>query len=182
MRRILGTLVGAVLLAGAVWGATRAVYDRDYAQDRAEIEDLQSRYLFALNWQDPVLYANTFAPDGVLVWAGGTVTGREAIVEEMKEAKEVDARAAAGMAPVRPARRRHFISNLVLRIDGERATARAYWFEFNNDMRDRRPYLGAYGHYQDELRRIDGRWLFTRRQIFNEQRDDMVATDVNPAW
>jgi len=182
MRKIAMTFIGAVLLAGAVWGATRAAYERDYAQDRAEIEDLQSRYLFALNWQDPALYASTFAPDGVLVWAGGTVTGREAIIEEMQEAKEVDARAAAGVAPLRPARRRHFISNLVLRIDGERATARAYWFEFNNDMRDRRPYLGAYGHYQDELRRVDGRWLFTRRQIFNEQRDDMVATDVNPAW
>ncbi len=46
----------------------------------------------------------------------------------------------------------------------------------------RRPYLGAYGHYEDELRRVDGQWLFIRRQIFNEQRDDMVATAVNPAW
>ncbi|HTY93600.1 MAG TPA: nuclear transport factor 2 family protein, partial [Steroidobacteraceae bacterium] len=95
---------------------------------------------------------------------------------------DVDLKAAAGLAPLRPSRRRHFISNIVLRIDGDRATGRAYWFEFNDDMRDRRPYLGAYGHYEDELRRVDGRWLFTRRQIFNEQRDDMAATEVNPAW
>ncbi len=182
MRRIIVSLLAAAVLSTAVWGATRAVYEREYAQDRAEIEDLQSRYLFALNWQDPELYASTFAPDGVLVWAGGTVTGRQAIVEEMHEAREVDARAAKGAEPLRPARRRHFINNLVLRVEGDRATARAYWFEFNNDIRDRRPYLGAYGHYQDELQRIDGRWLFTRRQIFNEQRDDMVATNVNPAW
>jgi len=182
MNRNFAWLVGAVLLSTTVWAATRATYDDGYARDRAEIEDLQSRYLFALDWQDPELYASTFTPDGVLVWAGGTVQGRAAIVEEMREARAVDARAAAGVAPLRPARRRHFISNLVLRIDGDRATARAFWFEFNNDMRDRRPYLGAYGHYQDELRRTDGRWLFTRRQIFNEQRDDMVATDVNPAW
>lgn len=181
-RKQIAMLVGAAAIAGAAWAAAGVVYDRNYASDRSEIEDLQSRYLFALDWQNPELYASTFTEDGVLVWAGGTVKGRKAIVEEMKEAREVDKRAIAGTSPVRPFRRRHFISNVVLRIDGDRATSRAYWFEFNNDMRDRRPYLGAYGHYQDELRRVDGRWLFTRRQIFNEQRDSMASSDTNPAW
>ena len=182
MRRLLFTFIGATAVAGITWAATTVMYDRNYAQDRAEIEDLQGRYLFALDWQDPALYASTFTEDGVLIWAGGTVTGRQAIVEEMREARAVDARATAGTAPLRPARRRHFVSNLVLRIEGDRATSRAFWFEFNNDMRDRRPYLGAYGHYEDQLRRVDGRWLFTRRQIFNEQRDNMAASDANPAW
>jgi hypothetical protein len=182
MKKIAGAIFGAVLLAGVVWGAARTVYDNNYARDRSEIEDLQSRYMFALDFHDPETYASTFTPDGVLVWAGGTVTGRQAIVDEMKEAREVDARAAAGMAPVRPPARRHFISNVVLQIDGDRATGRAFWFEFNNDMRDRRPYLGAYGHYQDELRKVDGRWLFSRRQIFNEQRDNMAGPSTNPAW
>jgi SnoaL-like domain len=182
MRTIPTLALIALIATGTVWAATRIVYDNNYARDRAEIEDLQSRYLFALDWQDPQLYASTFTADGVLIWAGGTVMGRPAIVREMTEAKAVDARAAAGVAPLRPARRRHFISNIVLRIDGDRAIGRAYWFEFNDDIRDRRPYLGAYGHYEDELRRVDGQWLFTQRHIFNEQRDDMVASSVNPAW
>jgi hypothetical protein len=25
-----------------------------------------------------------------------------------------------------------------------------------------------FGHYEDELERIDGKWLFTRRAIYNE--------------
>ena len=182
VRKKIAMLVGAAAIAGVAWAAAGVVYDRNYANDRSEIEDLQSRYLFALDWQDPELYASTFTEDGVLIWAGGTVKGRAAIVKEMQQAREVDKRAIAGTAPLRPFRRRHFISNVVLRVDGDRATGRTYWFEFNNDMRDRRPYLGAYGHYQDELRRVDGRWLFSRRQIFNEQRDDMVASDTNPAW
>lgn len=182
MKKIAGVILGAVMLAGAVWGAAKVVYDDRYARDRSEIEDLQSRYMFALDFQDPELYASTFTSDGVLIWAGGTVTGRQAIVDEMKEAREVDERAHAGVAPLRPAQRRHFITNVVLQIDGDRATGRAYWFEFNNDIRDRRPYLGAYGHYQDELRKVDGRWLFSRRQIFNEQRDNMAAPKANPAW
>ena len=175
-------LAGAAAVAGVAWAAATISYNQDYARDRSEIEDLQSRYLFALDWQDPALYASTFTEDGVLIWAGGTVTGRAAIVKEMQEARAVDKRAIAGTAPLRPFRRRHFISNVVLKVDGDRATGRAYWFEFNNDMRDRRPYLGAYGHYQDELRRVNGRWLFSKRQIFNEQRDSMASSDLNPAW
>jgi hypothetical protein len=182
MLRKTALLIAAGLLATTVWAATRAAYDDHYARDRAEIEDLQGRYLFALDWQDPELYASTFTEDGVLVWAGGTVTGRAAIVREMQQAKEADAKANAATAPLAPFKRRHFVSNLVLSIDGDRATARAFWFEFNNDNADRRPYVGAYGHYQDDLRRVNGRWLFARKQIFNEQRKDMVAPAANPAW
>jgi SnoaL-like domain len=180
-KSVLAFLAG-ITVAGIVIAATGNPYGRDYARDRSEIEDLQARYLFALDWQKPEAYAGTFTEDGVLVWAGGTVTGRAAIIKEIQTAREVDERAAAGVAPLRPARRRHFISNVVLRIEGDRATGRAYWFEFNDDMRDRRPYLGAYGHYEDELKRIDGQWQFSRRQIFNEQREGMAATNTNPAW
>lgn len=182
MNQVLGAFIGGMILVGTLGAATAERYASRYAQDRSEIEDLQGRYLFALDWQNPELYASTFSEDGVLIWAGGTARGRAAIVKDMQQAKEVDARAAAGVAPLRPPRRRHFISNVVLRIEGDQATERAYWFEFNDDVRDRRPYLGAYGHYEDELRRINGQWLFSKRQIFNEQRDDMAASDRNPAW
>ena len=84
MRRTFFLTVAAILLAGAVWGAARATYDDNYARDRAEIDDLLARYLFALDWQDPQMYGSIFTEDGVLVWAGGTVNGRAAIVKEMK--------------------------------------------------------------------------------------------------
>jgi hypothetical protein len=174
--------VAGVALAGAVFGAATLRYPQDYARDRSEIDDLMARYLFALDWQDPELYASLFTPDGSLVWSGGTATGRDAITADMRRAREADQRAIAGQAPQRPFRRRHFVSNVVLRIDGDRATSRGYWWEFNNDGLDRRPYLGAYGHYEDELRRVEGRWLFSRRQIFNEMREAMAAGPGNPAW
>jgi hypothetical protein len=182
MRRPLLLALSAILLAGVVWGATRAVYDGNYARDRAEIDDLLARYLFALDWQDADMYGSVFAEDGVLVWAGGTVNGRQAIVQEIRNAKAADERANAARAPLRPFKRRHFISNFVVRIDGDRATARSLWFEFNNDTADQRPYVGAYGHLEDELRRVDGRWLIARHQVFNEQREKMVAGSANPAW
>lgn len=182
MRRNLILIAAAVLLASAAWSASRLTYDRSYAADRAEIDDLLSRYLFALDWQDPEMYGDVFAPDGVLIWAGGTVNGRAAIVQEMRNARAADEKTNAATPGLRPFKRRHFVSNFVVRIDGNRATARSLWFEFNNDGADRRPYVGAYGHLEDELKRVNGRWLISHHQVFNEQREGMAAGSANPAW
>jgi hypothetical protein len=182
MYRKLLLALSAVLLAGVAWAASRVTYDRNYGQDRAEIDDLLSRYLFALDWQDPEIYGDIFTSDGVLVWAGGTVNGRAAIVQEIRNARAADQRTNAATPSLRPFKRRHFISNFAVRIDGDRATARSLWFEFNNDGSDRRPYVGAYGHLEDELRRVEGRWLIARHQVFNEQRENMAAGSADPAW
>lgn len=182
MQRMVIGVIGALLFAALGWTASQAFQGHSYAQDRAEIDELFARYLFALDWQDPELYGSVFAPDGVLVWAGGTVNGREAIVQELHNARAADQRAHDAEPSLRPFRRRHFVSNFALKIDGDRATARSLWFEFNNDGPDRRPYVGAYGHLEDELRRVDGQWLIARHQVFNEQREGMTAGDANPAW
>ena len=50
-----------------------------YADDRSEIEDLQARYLFALDFRDPDLYVSTFTEDGVLDVGSGAIKAREAI-------------------------------------------------------------------------------------------------------
>ena len=153
-----------------------------YAADRAEIENLQARYLFALDWQDAEAYASTFTEDGVLDWAGGVVEGRAEIAQEVRDMREQFARREVADAPKRPARLRHFITNVVLDIKGDRAVGRAYWFELYNDTRDRWPYVGGYGHYEDEMRKVDGRWLFVRRKIYNEVMDSRAAGPANPAW
>ncbi|MEH3107023.1 MAG: nuclear transport factor 2 family protein [Sphingomonas fennica] len=151
-----------------------------YAEDRARIEDLMARYLFALDWQDVDAYAATFAEDGVLDWAMGIVTGRAAIAREAAAMAAAVAARAALDAPLRPARRRHFVTNLALAIDGDRATARAYWCELNNDVRDRWPYVAGYGHYEDDLVRDGDGWLFARRRICNEILAHRAAGADNP--
>jgi hypothetical protein len=182
MQRNLILILGAIALVCATWVVSRATGDHGYARDRAQIDDLLARYLFALDWQDPELYGSVFTTDGVLVWAGGTVNGRDAIVKELHNARAADERAHAATPELRPFRRRHFVSNVALRIDGDRATARSLWVEFNNDGSDRRPYVGACGQREDELQRVDGRWLISRHQVFNEQRESMTAGSDNPAW
>jgi hypothetical protein len=65
-------------------------------------------------------------------------------------------------------------------VDGDRASSRSLWFEIDNDTRLRTPYVGGYGHYEDELRRVDGKWLFTFRKIWNECMEDRAASTDNP--
>jgi hypothetical protein len=77
----------AVLITGAMVSiATRPANvlaqgssSSSYAEDRAAIEDLQARYLFALDFHDPDLYVSTFTVDGVLDYGSGEVkAGRAA--------------------------------------------------------------------------------------------------------
>src|SRR5438034_10392632 len=68
-------LIAGLLLSNASAAGT------SYGQDRAQIEDLQARYLFALDFHDPQLYASTFTPGGVLDYGEGDVRGREAIIK-----------------------------------------------------------------------------------------------------
>ena len=78
-----------------------------YAEDRAAIEDLQARYLFALDFHDPDLYVSTFTEDGVLDYGSGEVKGRQAIKEII--ARMPNPKPVAGK---RAGAARHNISNI----------------------------------------------------------------------
>ncbi|MBI2993082.1 MAG: nuclear transport factor 2 family protein [Gammaproteobacteria bacterium] len=179
--RNIGAAAGSLLFATAI--AAEPAYAPGYAEDRAMIEDLQARYAFALDFRDADTYASMFTEDGVLDWARGVVTGREAIRALISTLPSRAGFAAVADAPgLRPAAARHHIVNQAIRIEGNRATARAYWFQFGNDNPEREAELGSYGHYEDELIKIDGQWYFTKRRIYNEQMDERAATGANPAW
>ena len=150
--------------------------------DRMAIDELHGRYLFALDWLDADTIAALFTEDGVLDWAGGIVEGREAIRAEVHQMVDYFGRLAQADAPKRPSRLRHFVTNKLFRIDGDRATSLAFWFEIDNDNRQRWPYVGGYGHYEDEILRTAQGWRFTRRKIFNELIEDRIGPATNPGW
>ncbi len=186
MRKLLvPALVGGAILGGIIAGATIAgaasSNSSSYADDRAAIQDLQARYLFALDWGDANTYASTFTPDGVLDYAGGIEKGRKQIHDSIEQFHQNMLKAGAASG-VRPATTRHNILNMVIKVDGNHATGRAYWVEFNDNDPDRKAQLGAYGHYEDTLEKIDGKWYFSSRKIYNEQLPDHLAGLTNPAW
>jgi len=172
----------AVLITGVIVSiATKPAYvfaQGRYAEDRAAIEDLQARYLFALDFHDPDLYVSTFTEDGVLDYGSGEVKGRQAIkdvIARMPNPKQVAGKR-AGAA-------RHNISNIVIKVEGNKASGRSYWFHYSNDNPERRGVFDGFGHYEDELVKVNGTWLFTKRKIYNEGRDEWAYKgSENPAW
>jgi hypothetical protein len=154
-----------------------------YAEDRALIEDLQARYMFALDFGDVETYLSTFTKDGVLDIGDGEIRGHDAIrkiIGGMPNRKE----AAGGgeAAKLRPATGRHNITNIVIKVDGNKAVGRAYWFHYGNNNPQRTATFDSYGHYVDEMVKVNGNWLFTKRRIYNEQVDKWAAPKGNPAW
>ena len=52
----LASVAAAVLMTLAITAITSKAADTSYAEDRAAIEDLQARYLFAMDFGDPDLF------------------------------------------------------------------------------------------------------------------------------
>ena len=175
----------AGLLAGVLLSNTPSAAGTSYGEDRAQIEDLQARYLFALDFHDPQLYASTFTPDGVLDYGEGDVKGREAIVKVIAgmPGNRPAPPPADGSPALRPAAGRHQITNIVIKVTGNRAVGRSSWFHVGNDNPQRSNSIGGFGHYEDELVKVNGQWFFTKRKIFNEGSARwQYKGGVNPAW
>jgi uncharacterized protein (TIGR02246 family) len=158
------TTLSALLLLAAASGAFAA----NYAEDRALIEDLQARYLFALDFQDPQAYANTFTEDGVLDYGAGPIKGRKAIADMVAGMKERTKQQREKDASLRPSAGRHSITNIVIAVNGDKATSVAYWSHMGNANPERKSVVNSFGHYEDELVKVNGQWLFSKRKIYNE--------------
>ncbi len=142
-------------------------YSASYGQDRAEIEDLMARYLFAIDYHDWDAYAATFTEDGELEFASGISHGRPAI----RAAIEAFAGRIGQFYHTEdgaPANLRHVILQSVIRVEGERAWARALWLEMANHGPQDSMKMATYGIYEDELVKTGGGWLFAKRRVLNE--------------
>ena len=181
MRNATVSLAGGAAALILMSTASTAFAEGSYAEDRAQIEDLQARYLFALDFRDADAYAATFTEDGILDYGVGEIKGRDAIREMVAGMRgNAEAQRAEDSSGLRPAAGRHNISNIVLEISGDTAVGTAYWFHMGNANPDRSAQLNSFGHYEDELVKVNGEWLFSKRKIYNEQVAEWVAGSENP--
>src|SRR5690606_1523541 len=146
------TLAGALLRAGIAPTAASAEVDYapTYAQDRAEIEDLMARYLFAIDYFDWDAYVATFAEDGELEFASGTSKGRGAIREAVTTFSERIGQF-YHIEDGKPALLRHVVLQSSVRVEGDRAWGRTLWVEMANDGPGDTMKMGTYGIYEDEF-------------------------------
>jgi ketosteroid isomerase-like protein len=147
-----------------------------YGEDRAQIEDLQARYLFALDFFDLDTYVSTFTEDGELDIIEYKVKGRDAIRKAIEESRSVFDHSAS------TATGRHNITNIVIKVDGDKAYGRSYWFHYSNDNPEKKAVFDGYGHYEDDMVKVNGQWLFSKRVIYNEGVEKWMGPTKNPAW
>ena len=190
MGKYTGTLLSAIIALSMLIITSCATVGSNvnsYAEDRALIEDLQARYLFALDFGDVDTYVSTFTEDGVLDIVGMKWEGREEIrkiIESMsQDAPEGEAKPAPKeeQGPY-PATGRLNITNIVIKIDGDKAVGTAYWFHYGNTNPERKAVFDSYGHYEDEMVKVNGEWLFSKRVIYNEQMAEWIGPTENPSW
>ncbi len=154
-------------------------YAPTYAQDRAEIEDLMARYLFALDYNDFDTFETMFTKDAEFDYARGTSVGIESIMETVRGFKKHIGTVYKD-EDGNPAVLRHVLAQTVIRVEGDEAWTTAFWYEMANDGPGKKPKMGTFGIYEDELRRVDGEWKFSRRRILNEFLPGRQSGPENP--
>jgi ketosteroid isomerase-like protein len=155
------------IIVAAALSAVAGTALAGYADDRAEIENLSNRYMVAVDAGDIETVMSTWAEDGVLEWVNGVERGKAAIRKAMSNfggARKVEIPEGATSRP----RTRHQIINHVIDVNGNTAKTIAYWFALTNSTPQKDVQLLYFGHYEDELVRVNGKWLFKVRKVFNE--------------
>ncbi|MGH2938822.1 MAG: nuclear transport factor 2 family protein [Solirubrobacterales bacterium] len=129
--------------------------------DRIEIRRLVDEYALAVDTRDAERFAALFAADATLSVVEPdeqepslAYTGREELLTVVELVASFKATY-------------HVMTNHVVQIDGDTATAGTYGLTHHLSESDER---GLYDTlmlltYQDELRRVDGRWRFQARRI-----------------
>jgi uncharacterized protein (TIGR02246 family) len=155
---ILIPLSGIAIALPAAAQATRATRSSDSVaarlqrvEDKEEIQTLLLDYGRHLDNRDFAAYARLFARDGEWVGGFGSVTGPA----------NIEAFMIKNMGTTNTAKNYHLLSNFVIAVNGDTATAWSRWaFVVPGE---RGAAIAQAGRYDDTLVRENGRWRFKRR-------------------
>lgn len=130
--------------------------------DRIQIEDLLTRYYYDLSQGGHAL-ADYFTEDALLDVDGTIAVGHE----EIAALYGAGGRERDESAPPRP-QNHMLLTNPVIRVDGDKATAHVIWTGVLNSGVGEPPRVYEQGREDTELVKIDGKWLISRRYISSD--------------
>lgn len=133
---------------------------RPSLEDRIAIEDLFTRYAWALDKGDVEGIIACFTDDAVLE---SPVLGRFAGAAAVREFAEKNARQNAAPGAIM----RHVMTNIRADVEGDRATAQCYLINYLT--RAGKTELLAPGEYDCRLERVAGAWRFSYRFVKLDQ-------------
>ena len=159
-RNVVGLCAALGLALAPAGGAVAqgASYTAQSLADRAAIQDLLTRYYnnFGGGVEDKI--AEFYAPDGEMILGPKSYKGIEAI------------KGAYAAVPADAPQRKSFalnilISNMLVTVHGQTATARLVFTETITEKQGEAPKILTQGREFDHLVKRKGRWLIASRQI-----------------
>ena len=161
MRKIAALLSLCLLgsLATAAWATAPATLEQrvQRMEDEAAIHRLLLEYGRTLDARDFKAYAALFAAEGEWKGGFGSFKGPKAIQEAMERTFS----SAAATADVPRGKNFHVMSNFIIDIQGDRATASSMFVFYRMDGNEPEPAVA--GRYEDVLIRENGQWKFLVR-------------------
>ena len=155
-------------LAGPVMAQKQILEDRPVTMetllDRIQIEDFLTRYYYDLSVGKAKELAEYFAADAVLDVDGVVAKGHQEIAKLYQ-------RPAGAEAPAATAQRRRgsmLLTNPIINVEGNIATAHVIWTGVMNEGVGKPPSLYEQGREYTELRKVKGKWLISRRFISSD--------------
>ncbi len=134
--------------------------------DRIQIEDLLTRYYYDLSRSKAHELSEYFTEDALLDVDGTIARGRA----EIAKLYQNPAPNPKQPAPA-PARRMHMLlTNPIIAVKGNTATAHVIWTGVTNEGIGKLPQIAEQGREDDELVKQNGKWLLKRRYITTDGR------------
>jgi ketosteroid isomerase-like protein len=127
----------------------------DLARDRAAIAELIARYNLAIDHNDFQGWAKCFAPDGIFDGMIGRFAAHQELARFTEEVKKLTA-----TTP----NLRHYVTNILTEVNGSEAYSRCFLLMTSTTKEGGTKVVIA-GEYEDQLVKIDGRWLFKERKV-----------------
>lgn len=163
LKRVLGVigLIGAMMCSTS--SALAQAAPEITAQtliDRAKIEDMLTRYMTELGHSTIEAYVSFYTDDAELIMGGKSAKGRKAIFDSYSAL-----RANAGSLRADAYAFNTLLSNPLITVRGDRATVQLTYTEVITDTQKSAPRPLVQGREYDELQRVNGKWLFKKRQV-----------------
>ena len=127
-------------------------------EDKHAIEELIARYNQSLDSGHYEAWLACWADDAVFDGLGKVLTGIQAI-RGFADGYEAGYRQRLNAL-------KHFTVNILSNIDGDRATSSSYVQLMTTSDKGVRVVLT--GRYEDDVKRVDGRWRFARRKLHQD--------------
>lgn len=163
-----GSALAMLALAAPAHAQKQALEDRPVTMetllDRIQIEDVLTRYYYDLSVGKSHELADYFTADAVLDVDGTVATGHAQIAKLYERPEGASSPAATAQR-----RRGHMLlTNPIINVEGERATAHVIWTGVMNEGIGKPPSLYEQGREYSELRKVNGKWLISKRYISSD--------------